>query len=180
MRWVVLVNGPPGSGKTTLARGLAPVLDLPLLSKDAVKETLLDHLGFADREESRRIGAASGEVLWTILRDSPTAAVVESWLSPSIREVVLAGLRRAAVDLVVEIWCACPPEEVTRRYGARRRHPGHFDDALVDDLPDLLVTAQPLGLGEVISVATDRPVDVHALASRVRALVAARRVGDEA
>ena len=49
MRVAVIVNGPPGSGKSTLAGPLAEALSLPLLAKDAVKETLLDQLGFADR-----------------------------------------------------------------------------------------------------------------------------------
>jgi predicted kinase len=39
---VVLVNGLPGSGKTTLARALSQRLRLPLVSKDAIKKTRAD------------------------------------------------------------------------------------------------------------------------------------------
>jgi tRNA uridine 5-carbamoylmethylation protein Kti12 len=46
---LVLVTGPPTSGKTTLARPLAHHLDLPLLGKDAIKEALFDTLGTGDR-----------------------------------------------------------------------------------------------------------------------------------
>ena len=171
--WVVIVNGPPGSGKSTLAAPLARELGVPLLAKDAVKETLLDTLGYADRAESRRIGAASGEVLWTLLAGCPDGAVIESWLAPSLRDVVRAGLARGSVeaDRAVEVWCDCPPEEAQRRYAARRRHPGHFDDALVDDLPAVLATAEPLALGRVVRVSTGAPVDVDALADRVRSLL---------
>lgn len=173
MRWAVIVNGPPGSGKSTLAGSLARTLSLPLFSKDAVKETLLDHLGYADRAESRRIGAASGEVLWTLLGQCSGPAIVESWLAPSTRDIVREGLRRASVDSVVEIWCDCPPQEAARRYASRDRHPGHFDHALLDELDDVLATAEPLGLGEVITVDTGRPVDIERIADLVSAAVRA-------
>ncbi|MGE3813371.1 MAG: hypothetical protein AB7I24_17670 [Candidatus Nanopelagicales bacterium] len=43
-----------------------------MLSRDTVEEFLLDHFAFADRDASRWIGAASGELLWTLLTDFPT------------------------------------------------------------------------------------------------------------
>jgi predicted kinase len=39
---LILVNGLPGSGKTTLANGLARQLDAPLIAKDAIKEAVAD------------------------------------------------------------------------------------------------------------------------------------------
>ena len=36
----VLVSGHPGSGKTTLARGLAPLLGLSLIDKDEASDHL--------------------------------------------------------------------------------------------------------------------------------------------
>lgn len=174
-RWAVIVNGPPGSGKTSLAAPLAERLGVPLLAKDLVKETLLDELGYADRDASRRIGAASGEVLWTVLRGCPRGAVVESWLSPEIRDVVRAGLARAEVDRVVEVWCDCPPELALRRYAERHRHPGHFDEVLLPDLPAVLASAEPLALGPVVRVPTGAPVDLEPLVARLAAELAPPR-----
>jgi predicted kinase len=171
VRWAVIVNGPPGSGKTTLATALAAELGLALLSKDAIKETLLDELGYADRAASRRIGAASGETIWRLAGDSPVPVIIESWLAPSIRDVVRAGLDRARIERVVEVWCSCPPEVARARYAGRERHPGHFDADLLPELDDVLADAVPLALGPVIVVDTSVPVDTADLAVAVRSAI---------
>ena len=179
MRVAVIVNGPPGSGKSTLAQPLAVALSLPLIAKDAIKETLLDALGYADRESSRRIGAAAGEVGWTMLAACPDGAVVESWLAPHTREVVSAGLARAGIHRLVEVWCSCPPEEVRRRYERRAelRHPGHFDIDNLAAFDEVLTTAAPLGLGPVVEVRTDRDVDLDHVVGAIRSALS-RPVGE--
>lgn len=45
-REVVLVNGFPGSGKSTTGAALAGELDAPLLSKDRIKEALASVVSF--------------------------------------------------------------------------------------------------------------------------------------
>lgn len=56
----VLVGGWPAAGKTTLARPLACELKFAYLSKDDVKEALMDTLGAPSTvEESRDLGRAA-------------------------------------------------------------------------------------------------------------------------
>ena len=42
---LVIVAGPPAAGKARLAAAVADALDLPVVSKDGIKEALMDHLG---------------------------------------------------------------------------------------------------------------------------------------
>lgn len=62
----ILIMGLPGSGKTTLARALAPLLKAVHWNADAVRAEINSHLGFTaqDRiEQARRMGWLSDQVV---------------------------------------------------------------------------------------------------------------------
>ncbi|XVV09340.1 hypothetical protein ACQP2X_31410 [Actinoplanes sp. CA-131856] len=71
---------------------------------------------------------------------------------------------------MTEIWCEVPAEVARRRFAARRR-PGYYRDAqsLAANWATWSAGAEPLGLGTVLRVRTDAPVDVEALVTRIRA-----------
>ncbi len=164
---LVVVTGAPGSGKTTLARALAAELQLPLLAKDDVKETLFDTLGTGDREWSRRLGRATYEVLFVVARrllEAGSSCVLESNFSQADP---LRALPRARL---VQLFCVAPAEVVLERYATRVRHPGHLDGAILEELRARLGAGEwaPLDLdGELIEVDTSAPVDVRALAGQL-------------
>lgn len=42
---LIIINGLPGTGKTTIAKPLASKLGFPLIAKDGIKEFLFDTVG---------------------------------------------------------------------------------------------------------------------------------------
>ena len=74
--WFVLVAGWPGSGKTTLAAALATELGLPLLSKDEIKEALMDGLGPPGMvAQSRQLGRAAVLAMLRVAARCPGAVL---------------------------------------------------------------------------------------------------------
>lgn len=174
-RLVVLVNGLPGSGKTTLAWELAGCLNLPLISKDVIKEANADVLGtesagLSQRQWNHAIGAAASETMWALLACSPAGAVLESFWPMDSREFVVRGLSRAGDPLAIEIWCEVPFETAKSRY--EERHPRH---AIHGHLPteqeweDWRTRSKPLKVGPVLHVDTTHKVDIQAALDWIRA-----------
>lgn len=158
MRFVV-VNGPPGSGKTTISETLAARLKWPLISKDTIKKTLGDSLKADDARWSHQLSAASYEVLWALAASCPQA-ILEGNFRP-----VAADRLRALDDDSVEVFLRCPLEICRERFEQRivqgSRHPVH--PPTVPPLEFFGEFDRPLAVGRVIEVRTDRVVDMNAL-----------------
>lgn len=167
---LVVITGPPGGGKTDLAKPLAAALGVVLLSKDEIKEALFDELGTGDRLWARRLGRASFAVLYRLASVTPVG-VLEAMFQRDAALVDLVALDRP----LVEVHCRCEPEVAIARFQRRAntdRHPGHLDhrqptnklEQLIDDC------SAPLGLGgSLLELDTSGPVDVEAVVSWVRA-----------
>ena len=80
-RRFVLVTGPPGSGKTTLAGPLAIALGLTLIAKDPIKEALMEALG-TPGEVARAVGLVQQPCRRCWLSRRPVAA--RCWRARSI------------------------------------------------------------------------------------------------
>jgi predicted kinase len=170
---IVLVSGPPASGKTTVARPLAEALGFALLTKDDIKESLFTSLDGppGDLAFSRRIGDAAMHLLWTLAPRCPRVVVEANFRTQSAFERgQVADLISLPGTRLVEIFCRIPLEESARRFAERarveRHHPAH---ALTEmSLEQLAVYAEPFALSRVIEVDTSRVVDADALLARVR------------
>jgi predicted kinase len=126
---LVIVTGPPCSGKSHLAEHLAFELHLPLFTKDSFKETLFDVLGWGDRSWSQRMGKAAVELLYA-------CAATELRVGRScLLDAISAGhgrpgIRAPAPHLPlhpVEVHCRAEVEVLmerfVRRWEAGQRHP---------------------------------------------------------
>ena len=163
----VVVSGPPASGKTTLARAVAPALGLPLIAKDTIKEALMTVLPAPDVAASRVVGRASVAALLAVAAESGGAVLESVWH----RSHALDDLR-SLPGPVVEVFCRCDPVLAASRYAMRAgsRDAGHLDaERMTGELRNDEVARPVAGGWPVIEVDTACPVDVAALIEAIRA-----------
>ncbi|OGN90286.1 MAG: hypothetical protein A2158_06580 [Chloroflexi bacterium RBG_13_46_14] len=133
-RVLIIVAGPPCTGKTTLAGKIAEKFNLLLLHKDGIKEPLMDSLGAENREESRKIGIATYKVLYRLFEAvmrTGNSLVIESNFYAEHDSDQLSSLIRKYGYTAIQIQCRTDGKVLFERYMERAnsgdRHPGHFD-----------------------------------------------------
>lgn len=159
---LLVVSGPAGTGKTSLARFLVGGLRLPMYSRDAIKETMFDTLGWSDRAWSRTLGQTSASVLFRLVAESLTAGVdclVEAPFRPQQCAEDFRSLARKVAFRAVQVRCVAAGEVLVERFAARacssERHPGHCDQDNVEEFRQELLrrSYEPLELpGPVFTV----------------------------
>jgi predicted kinase len=169
---IVMVNGLPGAGKTTLGGGLAHALNAWFLSKDAIKEALAGCLEKAVGVPE--LGGIAMDTIWALAAQSPVDVVIDSWwFKPRDLAFAHAGVARSGARRAIEVWCDVPPEVARSRYAARQRAPVHRDQQrLAEDWDHWAAHAAPLGLAPTVFVDTTSPIDYLALAMKIEATAA--------
>jgi glucokinase len=171
-RFIVL-SGLPCSGKTTLARQLAPALSLPVIEKDGILERLFESQGIGDGVWRRRLSRQS-DVLFQSeaqaeARGSAGAILVSFWHLPGMPAD--SGTPTAwLVELsgrMIEVHCECPPEVAAERFVRRTRHPGHLDrqtsyDEILSSLR-AIPCSDALAIGPRVTVDTSREYNLRAV-----------------
>ncbi len=163
-RLLVLVNGLPGAGKTTVGSRLARTLTARFLSKDAIKEALASCLGNAT--DVPQLGGIAMDTVWALTQTIPGDVVIDSWwFKPRDLAFVRAGSRTPWPPASWRSGATCPAPVAKARYVSRRRADFYQDQQRL--AADWDHWAEPLGLAPIVVVDAARTVDHIDLAERV-------------
>jgi predicted kinase len=178
---VIILTGLPATGKTTLGKRLAPMLGLPCLHKDGIKELLFERFGAEDREESRRLGRACYDLLYyfaEIQLAVGRSLMMESNFDPRYATQEFLRLKTLHPFEPFQILCKTDGDTLLRRFHERavsgERHPAHMDHIVATEDRSHLLQGRldPLEIGgTLLEVDTTdfATLDLDALAEAIRA-----------
>ena len=179
---VLIVCGAPGTGKTTLARKLAPALSLPLIARDDLKESLFETLGWSTAAWSQRLGGATYELVYLLIErllEARCSLLVETPFDPDWANPRFQALHACHPFQPAQVILSARPDLLRQRYARRvdsgERHPGHVDRLRMGQFDTLELTRRnrPLDLdGPVFHVDTSdfASLDFDSLVGQLRTL----------
>jgi glucokinase len=154
---------------------LADATGWPILTLDTIKNPFLTRMPPSDKQFNLTLGQASYDAIFDLIGDAPdgTNFIIDAWFGFQPLETLSAGIARAGLTDLAEVWCHAPPETIGARYQARLhlRPAGHPGAEYVPELTALAACAKPTGLGSVagpFEVDTTRPIDLNALTQWLR------------
>jgi predicted kinase len=177
---LIIVTGPPATGKTGIARRIAHRFHLPMLNKDNIKERLFDTLGWKeDPEWSRQLNSISLNLLYHLCEVQLAAGRAHIVESNFKREIDTARFLTLALRYPFEpfqVQCVTQGEVLLERFKNRigKRHPGHVDHLIFDYLTPTLLQGRQDSLdlnGTLVTIDTTdyARINYGSLFSRIEA-----------
>lgn len=181
MKSVIIVNGIPASGKSTVAHKIANYFNWPYLSIDVIKEPFMALHENIDREFNRELGKAAYKVIWDTVSDAPNGCVyvIDAWFGFQSKELLEEYLDKSSVTEVIEVWNQISPESVAERYRSRLslRKKGHPGEEYIPELMELAKKACPMGIGALHKINQDKGGDVSVVLDALSIPFAVKNVG---
>ncbi len=142
---LIILNGPPGAGKTVLAKKLSAELEWPVLARDEIKELLFDQLGTKDRDWSMKLGGVGYGVFFLMLEKmlrTNATFIIESNFDPVNYHAQIKELLNKQGYPAIELFFSATPDVLLGRFKKRwesdDRHRGHVDHERFLDLESRL------------------------------------------
>lgn len=156
---LIIVNGHPASGKTTLAKKLAKDLQFPVFHRDELKENLFDQIGWEDPELKQKLALTSYKLLYQILQQftaSNQSLIIESNFNHQFDTPHFQKILAKTNFRVIQIHCEAKPKILYERFQARAkkdRHAGHQDHLRLDEFKQKLQQPHhPLEIPDSITI----------------------------
>ncbi|MGH7687363.1 MAG: AAA family ATPase [Candidatus Dormibacteria bacterium] len=140
---LMLVCGPPGSGKSVVAQRIGDVSGTVTLHKDAFKEPLMTALGVHSVAESTALGAAAVLTLFAaaeaVLRRR-TDLILECTFNRADGDRI-GRLQRSHDAALLQVHVTAPIEVLEARWRERAslRHPGHLDSERLPEMRERVI-----------------------------------------
>jgi len=180
---LIVVTGRPAAGKTTLARWLAQQLQIPIVSKDNIREVLFERLGWKDRAWAQVLGRATIDLMFYFAEmqlEVGRSLILDNAFDPELSAPRFRALTARYGARTIQIVCDSNNETLLQRFETRAnsgcRHPGHGDEDALAQLRNSLARDQSPVMeldGPVIELDTTDflRVDYHSILSEVQLLM---------
>ena len=162
---ILIVNGLPASGKTTLAKQISKDLEIPVIFKDQIKEDLFDSLNLEpSRDLSKKLGLKAFRVMFEELDQKLSqnqSLILEANFKPEFDDQNFKNILCKYPHHLFQINCIADPKILFERFKTRslkKRHPVHCDSENLQEWENFFKKNmfQPLNLqSKIINLYTD-------------------------
>lgn len=163
MKKLLLLTGDLATGKSTFASILSKRYQVTVMFKDKIKEVLGDTIGFADREENKRLSVATMELMtygFTELAELGKDVILEANFKEAEMQKLHEVAKKYGYDVLTLVFCA-DIDIIYKRFVNRieneNRHPVHISgfDGYESLKYYIDVGREQKTLGMVINVSAD-------------------------